>query len=112
MKTSVIESEGLYPQTRKPDASLRNLSLGILLQAFRDIIAPKKSASKEWAAWRQDAVDWFSSEEQDPGSYYWVCSVLALSPKELREWLSVYNSSNQEQQREMARKLTRFQIRH
>lgn len=112
MKTSVIESEGLYPKTRKPDPSLRNLALGILLQAFRDIVAPKKSASKDWNLWRQDALDWFSSEEKDPGSFCWVCDVLSLSTKELREWLDLYNSSGVEQQREMSRKLTRFQIRH
>ncbi len=112
MKTSVIESEGLYPKTRKPDSSLRNLALGILLQAFRDIVAPKKSASKEWELWVQDALDWFSSEEKDPGSFLWVCDVLALNPRELREWLDLYNSSDPDRKREMARKLTRFQIRH
>ena len=38
MRSSALESEGLYPQTRKPDPSLLNLALGILLQAFRDIV--------------------------------------------------------------------------
>ena len=61
MKATALESEGLYPQTKKPDPSLRNLALGILLQAFRDIVSPKKVSNKEWELWRQDALGWFYS---------------------------------------------------
>jgi hypothetical protein len=112
MKSSALESEGLYPQTKKPDPSLRNLSLGILLQAFRDIVAPKKSANKEWELWRQDALEWFYSDEKHPGSFRWVCDVLEMNPRELREWLHAYKKSRGDRKREMARKLIRFQIRH
>ena len=113
MKASVIvESEGLYPQTRKPDTSLRNLALGILLQAFRDIVAPRKSSNAEWEVWRQDAVEWFFSEEDHAGSFRWVCDVLETSPRELRHWLNRYKRSGRHQKREMAKKLIRFQIRH
>ena len=48
MKATFLESEGLYPQKKKPDPSMRNLALGILLQAFRDIVSPKKVSNKEW----------------------------------------------------------------
>jgi hypothetical protein len=112
MKASALESEGLYPQTKKPDPSLRNLALGILLQAFRDIVAPKKSSNKEWELWRQDALDWFQSDENHPGSFFWVCDVLEMNHKELRDWLRAYNKSRGDQKKEMARKLIRFQIRH
>ncbi|MBI4447282.1 MAG: hypothetical protein HY645_15425 [Acidobacteria bacterium] len=112
MKSSVIESEGLYPQTRKPDPSLRNLALGILLQAFRDIVAPKKSSNKEWEIWRQDALEWFFSKEDHPGSFQWVCEVLEMSPRDLRRWLHTYKHSDRAHKKEMARKLIRFQIRH
>lgn len=112
MRSSALESEGLYPQTRKPDPSLLNLSLGILLQAFRDIVAPKKTSNKEWEEWRQDALDWFYSYENQPGSFHWVCEVLEMSPNELRGWLQEYRQSTARQKKEMARKLTRFQIRH
>ena len=112
MKASVLESEGLYPQTKKPDPSLRNLALGILLQAFRDIVAPKKSSNKEWELWRQDALDWFYAEENHPGSFLWVCEVLEINHRELREWLEIYKNSDGNQKKEMARKLIRFQIRH
>ncbi len=110
--TSGLESSGLYPREHRPESSLRNLSLGILLQAFRDVVAPKKASNKEWRLWRQDALDWFSSEENYPGSFQWVCEVLEISQKELREWLESYLLSDKDRQKEMARKLTRFQIRH
>ncbi len=113
MRTSAIESEGLYPQTKKPDPSLRNLALGILLQALRDIVAPKKSSNnKEWAIWRKDALEWVFSEDVHPGSFIWVCEVLEMKPNELREWLHSYKHCDQTQKKEMARKLIRFQIRH
>jgi hypothetical protein len=112
MRSAALESEGLYPQTKKPEPSLRNLALGILLQAFRDIVAPKKASNKEWEEWRQDALDWFYSYESQPGSFHWVCEVLEMSPNDLRAWLQDYRQSSAKQKKEMARKLTRFQIRH
>ena len=110
--SSGLESAGLYPREHRPESSLRNLSLGILLQAFRDVVAPKKSSNKEWRLWRQDALDWFASEESYPGSFQWVCEVLEMNQRELRQWLEAYLLSDEDRQREMARKLTRFQIRH
>ena len=112
MKAAALESEGLYPQIKKPDPPLRNLALGILLQAFRDIVSPKKASNKEWELWRQDAIEWFGSDETHPGSLLWVCEVLEMSPRDLRTWLHDYKSSNGHRRREMARKLIRFQIRH
>ena len=112
MKAYALESDGLYPQTKKPDASLRNSALGILLQALRDIVAPKKASNKEWELWRQDALEWFFSEEFHPGSFHWVCGVLEIKPKEMRTWLHTYKKSGHERKREMAKKLIRFQIRH
>ncbi|MFQ5930690.1 MAG: hypothetical protein ACE5MK_13440 [Acidobacteriota bacterium] len=112
MKATVLESEGLYPQTKKPDPSLRNLALGILLQAFRDIVSPKKASNKEWELWRQDAIEWFYATETHPGSLLWVCEILEMDPKELRQWLRDYRRSNRDRRKEMAKKLVRFQIRH
>ncbi|RPJ80283.1 MAG: hypothetical protein EHM18_18765 [Acidobacteria bacterium] len=66
IKNGRLISEGLYPQTKKSDSSVRNLALAILLQAFRDVIAPRKSSNKEWALWRKDAMDWFFANESTP----------------------------------------------
>ncbi len=112
MRASFIESEGLYPQTKRPDPALRNLAIGILLQAFRDIVAPKKASNKEWELWQQDALEWFSSDEYYPGSFSWVCEVLQAKAADFRTWLENYRDSDPESKREMARKLVRFQIRH
>jgi len=112
MKATVLESEGLYPQKKSADPPMRNLALGILLQAFRDIVAPKKSANKDWDLWRRDAVEWFDSNDSCPGSLFWVCEVLEMDHKELRAWLNDYRASGRSRKREMAKKLVRFQIRH
>ena len=111
MKATFLESEGLYPQKKKPDPSMRNLALGILLQAFRDIVSPKKVSNKEWELWRQDAQEWFFSNEAHPGSLLWVCEVLEMSQRDLRGWLQEYRRSNYNRKKEMAKKLIRFQIR-
>lgn len=110
--SSSLESTGLYPRDRKPDSPLMNLSLGILLQAFRDVVSPKKTSHKKWLLWREDALDWFASDKNDPGSFQWVCEVLEISQKDLREWVQAYLLSDEERQKVMAQKLTRFQIRH
>ena len=112
MKSTILESEGLYPQQKKPEPSLRNLALGILLQALRDIVSPKKSSHKEWNLWKKDALDWFSSKDTHPGSLAWVCEVLEMDPRELKEWLHRYQHSGYHRKKEMAKKLVRFQIRH
>ena len=112
MKSIVLESEGLYPQTKKPDPSLRNLALGILLQALRDVVSPKKSLNKEWNFWRKDALDWFHSDEPHPGSLLWVCEVLEVNPKNLRDWLRHYQRSGYNRRKEISKKLVRFQILH
>ena len=113
MKATVLESEGLYPQKNQADPSMRNLALGILLQAFRDIVSPKESSNnKESKLWSMDAVEWFYSSETHPGSLLWVCEVLEMDHKELRAWLRDYRRSGRSRKQEMAKKLIRFQIRH
>jgi hypothetical protein len=107
-----LASEGLYPQNRKSDGAVRNLALAILLQAFRDIVAPKKASNKEWAVWRQDAAEWFLDEEDGPGSLQWVCDILEMHPRQLRQWLKSYRHSNHAAKKEMAKRLVRFQIPH
>ena len=62
---------------------MRNLALGILLQAFRDIVSPKKTSNKDWKSWKQDALDWFYSNTTHPGSLLWVCEVLEMNQKDL-----------------------------
>lgn len=112
LKNGRLISEGLYPQTKKSDSSVRNLALAILLQAFRDVIAPRKSSNKEWALWRKDAMDWFFASECYPGSFFWVCEILQMNSEELRLWLRTYKRSNRTNKKEMVKRLIRFQIPH
>jgi hypothetical protein len=112
LRSSKIVSDGLYPQSKKSDTSVRNLALAILLQAFRDVIAPRKSSNKEWALWRRDAIEWFFAEDADPGSFHWVCEVLQMSSTDLRGWIRAYKRSGRTHRKEMVRRLIRFQIPH
>jgi hypothetical protein len=108
----VLASEGLYPQSKRPDPAVRKLALGILLQAFRDVVAPKSTSNREAEIWREDALEWFASDETHPGSLTWVCQVLQVNPVKLHRWLDAYRNGDREHKKEMARKLIRFQIPH
>lgn len=112
LRSGGLISEGLYPQSKKSDYSVRNLALAILLQAFRDVIAPKKSSNKEWDIWRKDAMEWFFDAESYPGSFAWVCDILQMNPEELRIWVRTYKKSSGANKREMVKRLVRFQIPH
>jgi hypothetical protein len=111
MTELTLASEGLYPQRRGPESSLCRLASGILIQAFRDIITSRKE-SKECAAWRADALEWFSVEDDEPGGFLWVCHVLGANPHAIREWLRRYRASTPGTRREMGKKLVGFQIPH
>ncbi len=108
----IFASDGLYPQSKKPDGAIRKLALGILLQAFRDILAAPSRANKETEIWREDAIEWFMSDETHAGSLHWVCGVLQVDISDFRDWLSNYREGDREHKKAMARKLVRFQIPH
>lgn len=109
MKMQMLESNSLYPQVKTPDRPARNLALAILNQAFRDVLSPNRS-SQGWNAWQRDASRWFSSEDDDPGSFHWVCGVLEMDSSKLRAWLETYKNSGLQGRKEVARKLIRFRI--
>jgi hypothetical protein len=111
MTELTLASEGLYPPKKGADPSLRRLASGILIQAFRDIITSRKE-SKECIAWREDALEWFQTSDDYPGSFVWVCHVLKANPWKIREWLDEYRASTPTRRREMGKKLVGFQIPH
>jgi len=112
VRSGRLVSDGLYPQSKKSDSAVRNLALAILLQAFRDVIAPKKTSNKEWAIWRKDAMEWFFADDNCPGSFIWVCDVLGMTSGEIRNWLHTYKRSGRTAKKEMVKRLIRFQIPH
>lgn len=110
MSLRAFASDVLYPKAKNPDYASRKLALGILLQAFRDIVSPRRATWKKGEDWKEDALEWFASEQTYPGSFHWVCQMLQVSPQRLREWLKEYRTSGSEERKRMARKLVRFQI--
>ncbi len=104
-----LSSEGLFPKVAKPSKEVRNLAMGILVQAVRDII-PKRSQNREWKAWRQDALEWFFSDEVRPGSFLWVTEILQVAPTLIRSWLKVFLRCGLRQQKEMASRLIHFRV--
>ena len=107
-----LETSISYSSDHRPNSSIRNLALAILLQGFRDVISVKNRPNHQRIIWRKDALEWFASENHFPGSFLWVCTVLKIPDKELRTWIEEYLISDKKRKSEMARKLNRFQIRH
>lgn len=110
MQLEVLASEPLYPAAKSYDAPSRKLALGILLQAFRDIISPRRSTWKKDEDWQVDALEWFCSDEDYPGSFTWVCYHLHVDRSQLRKWLDRYLTGDRKEKRRLAKKLVRFQI--
>lgn len=106
---TTFSSEGLYPIAAKPSKEVRNLAMGILVQAVRDII-PKRSQSQEWKAWREDALEWFSSDAFEPGSFLWVSEVLQVGPGRIRAWLRRFLRADVKRQKQMASRLVHFRV--
>ncbi len=106
------ENEVFQPmRPNQLDPSLTNLARSILSQAFRDLLANQnfKQESEFWRSefWREDASDWFFSEETYPGSLNWVCEVLQLEPWVLWQWLTTYYQSSEMKQQKMVKILFR-----
>jgi len=57
-------------------------------------------------------LEWFSLNDDYPGSFVWVCHVLNANPWKIREWLDEYRLANPMRRREMGKKLVGFQIPH
>lgn len=80
-------SEGLYPQSKKPDEDLIRLAMGIFTQAVRDLTSPQKKIEKDWEVWQIDAQEWFDSSDTGKGSFLWVCVIIGAEPNLIRQWV-------------------------
>lgn len=110
LQKAVFAFEPIYPRCRLYDPPTRKLVLAILLQAFRDIVSPRKYNWKKDEDWHADAMEWFYGERDHPGSFPWVCHHLSIDPSLLRDWVARYDKGDRIQKRSMARNLVRFQI--
>lgn len=110
LQKAAFAFEPIYPRCRIYDPPTRKLVLAILLQAFRDIVSPRKYNWKKDEDWHADAMEWFYGEQDHPGSFPWVCHHLSIDPSLLRDWVARYDKGDRIQKRRMARNLVRFQI--
>ena len=104
--------QGFYGREKGLEPSVKKLAVAILLQALRDLLAPRKSGKenkRNWERWQRDAQEWFFSEETTPGSFYWVCEILNIGSWRILKGLRIRRDHNQLE--EVVRKLSEFQIR-
>lgn len=86
-KPELFSSPGLYPQYQSRDQNTAQLAGAILAQALRDLFSPRKVAERDWQKWQEDSREWFLSDQEIPGSFYWVCENINIEPAALRNWV-------------------------
>jgi hypothetical protein len=57
----------------------RNLWLAVLEQAVKDA-----RGARRYHSIVKEAREWFKNEDEDPGSFLWVCRILRLDPEAVR----------------------------
>jgi hypothetical protein len=57
----------------------KDLWLAVLEQAVKDA-----RGTRRYHSIVEEARDWFRSEDEDPGSFLWVCRILFLDPEAVR----------------------------
>jgi hypothetical protein len=75
------------------DRSTHRLAIAILVQAFRDVFSSRDMGKGQVVdEWRRDALKWFASNEENPGSLQWVSRIIELDVETIRSWV-IDNSS-------------------
>lgn len=98
MRQSTVRVQEIYPRTSSFDSGLKGLARAILAQAFWDALAPPRRRNEYL---REDALDWFSSRDQAPGSFRWICMILHIDSARLQQWVC----SQKRNDRDAARKI-------
>ena len=98
MRQSTVKIQEFYPSASGSDSNLKSLARAILAQAFWDALALPRRKNEDL---RDDAVEWFSSSEQTPGSLHWICSILHIDSARLGQWVR----SHKRNDRDAARKI-------
>lgn len=106
MRELSLATDRLYPPIRGPEPPIKKLALGILAQAFWDALFPPRST--EQTRWRKDAMDWFFSDDESPGSLKWVCEILHMDSDRLRQWVRLHSQGGPTRNKSKATVLRRF----
>ena len=101
-------SGGLNPQNNRPDNSIVTLAMGILTQAIRDLIRPQTRRERDWKDWKEDAETWINSEENDFGTFEWVCSVIRANPSAVKTWIESLEALSEPEKKSTIQMLLRL----
>jgi hypothetical protein len=82
------------------DRSTQSLAVAILTQALRDVLSTEEFGAKQVAGgWQRDALQWFASDEEHPGSLRWVSEVVDIRVEDIRNWISLLPNERTERRK-------------
>jgi len=86
------------------DRSTKRLAIAILTQALRDVLLSENLGKKQvLGRWHRDALKWFASDEDHPGSLRWVSEIVDIEVEDIRRWVSVLPAETAERRKWQAR---------
>jgi len=105
-------STGLYGRKVNVDRSTKRLATAILAQALRDALSTSGLGTQQVVGgWRRDALKWFVSDEEDPGSLRWVCRIVEMNVDDIRQWVVDHTSDTDKERKKWRRRLGRWRSR-
>ncbi len=84
-------------QTNKSEPSRKRVARAVIVQACRDIVLNNRKYidfyDEEWGTIRasEQALEFFTAEGVDAGSYTWYCGLINLDPEPIRVAIRVGN---------------------
>ena len=77
-----------YSRKVNVDRSTQRLAIAMLAQALRDVLSSRELGKEQVVGgWRRDALKWFASNEEYPGSLRWVSRIIELDVEIIRRWV-------------------------
>lgn len=88
------------------DVSTKRLATAILTQALRDVLSGSELGTQQVAGgWRKDALKWFASDEEYPGSLLWVSGIIEADVEDIRQWIVDHASGTETDRMKWRRRL-------
>ena len=82
------------------DRPMRRLAAAVLAQALKDALGVGGGGPRSQdSSWQRDALSWFASDEDSPGSMRWVSEVVDIDAESIRKWVSLHAGDSTEGQR-------------
>jgi hypothetical protein len=97
-----------YTRKVSVDRSTKRLATAILTRALRDVLSGRELGLQQAAGgWRKDALRWFRSNEEYPGSLMWVSGIIGVDVEGIRQWVREHAFGSETDRRKWRRKLGR-----